>query len=43
MADLLACRVQDYDEEDMSGQVMVGQAVLGTPASGNGNDTLTPK
>ena len=38
VADLLACRVQDCDEEDMSGQVMVGQAILRTPASGNGND-----
>ena len=38
VADLLSCRVQDDNEEDMSGQVMVGQAVPGTLASGNGND-----
>ena len=38
MADLLSCRVQDDDEEDMSGQVMVGQATPGTLASGNGSD-----
>ena len=38
MADLLSCRVQDDDEEDLSGQAMVGQAVPGTLASGNGND-----
>ena len=38
MADLLSCRVQDDDEEDMSGQAMVGQTVPGTLASGNGND-----
>ena len=30
VADLLSCRVQDEDEEDMSGQVMVGQAAPGT-------------
>ena len=38
VADLLSCRVQDDDEKDMSGQVMVGQAALVTLASGNGND-----
>ena len=38
VADLLSCRVQDEDEEDMSGQVMVSQAVPGTLASGGGND-----
>ena len=38
VADLLSCRVQDDDEEDVSGQVMVGQAAPGTLASGNGND-----
>ena len=38
VADLLPCRVQDDDEEDMSGQDMVGQAVPGTLVSGNGND-----
>ena len=38
VADLLSCRVQDDDEEDMSGQVMVGQADPGTLASGNGSD-----
>ena len=32
-------RVQDDDEEDMSGQAMVGQAVPGTLASGDGNDS----
>ena len=30
--------LQDDDEEDMSGQVMVGQAAPGTLASGNGSD-----
>ena len=39
MADLLSCRVQDDDEEDMSGQAMIGQAVPGMLASGNGNDS----
>ena len=38
VADLLSCRVQDDDDEDMLGQTMVGQAVPGTLASGNGND-----
>ena len=38
VADLRSCRVQDDDGEDMSGQVMVGQAAPGTLASGNGND-----
>ena len=38
LADPLSCRVQDDDDEDMSGQAMVGQAVPGTLASGNGND-----
>jgi hypothetical protein len=38
VADLLSCRVQDDDEEDMSGQVMVGQADPGTLALGNGSD-----
>ena len=36
-ADLLSCRVQDDDEEDMSGQGMVSQAGPGTLASGDGN------
>ena len=36
--DKISCRVQDDDEEDKSGQVMVGQAAPGTLASGNGND-----
>ena len=39
VADLLSCRVQDDDEEDMSGQAMVGQAGPGTLASGDGNDS----
>ena len=30
--------MQDDDEEDMSGQAMVGQAVPGSLASGDGND-----
>ena len=38
VADLLSCKVQDDDEEDMSGQAIAGQAVPGTLASGNGND-----
>ena len=38
VADLLSCRVQDDDEEDMSGQVMVSQAAPGTLASDNGSD-----
>jgi hypothetical protein len=38
VADLLSCRVQDEDDEDMSGQVMVSQAGPGTLASGGGND-----
>ena len=38
VADLLSCRLQDDGEEDMSGQAMVGQAVPGTLAIGNGND-----
>ena len=38
MADLHSCRVQDDDEEHMSGQVMVGHAAPGTLASGNGSD-----
>ena len=33
VADLLSCRVQEDDEEDM-----VGQAVQDTLVSGNGND-----
>ena len=36
VADLLPCMVKADDEEDMSGQAMVGQAVPGTLASGNG-------
>ena len=38
LADLLSCRVQDIDEEDMSRQAMVGQAVSRTLVSGSGND-----
>ena len=37
VADLLCCRVQD-EEEDMSGQAMVGQAIPGMLASGDGHD-----
>ena len=39
VADLLSCRVQDDDEEDMSGQAMVGQAGPGTLASGDGTNS----
>ena len=39
LADLLSCRVQDDAEEDMSGQAIVGQAVPGMLASGDGNDS----
>ena len=39
MADLLSCRVQGDDEEDMSGQAMVGQDAPGTLVSGDGNDS----
>ena len=35
---VLSCRVQDDDEEDVSGQVMVCQAAPRTLALGNGND-----
>ena len=38
VAELLSCRVQDDDEEDMSGQAMVGQATPGTLALGYGYD-----
>ena len=39
VADLLSCRVQDEDEEDMSDQAMVGQAGQGMLALGDGNDS----
>ena len=39
VADLLSCRVQDEDEEDMSDQAMVGQAGPGMLALGDGNDS----
>ena len=39
MTDLLSCRAQDNGEDNMSGQAMIGQAVPGTLASGDGNDS----